>query len=545
MFSTTNMLTIAPEVWRDGEFIRWDDARVHVMSHVLHHGSSVFEGIRCYKTRRGPVLFRLREHIERLFRSAKIYRMEHRWTVDELCDAVIELVGRSGFDKCYVRAIIFRSLDEDRPAFGVNPFPNPLSCYISAWDWSAYMGDEVIERGVDVCVSTWQKLSHNTMPLIAKAGANYMNAQLVKMEALLGGYAEGITLDDEGNISGGSTENLFLVHNGEVSTPALSNSILPGITRDSVIQLCRELEIPVREQTLQRASLYVAEELFFTGTGVEVVPIRSVDKVSIGGDRRGPITERIQQRFFEFTSGQRLPPGNWLTYLHAPQTSPATNALRPREANLPQERSASTAYVASQQGGTGRHYYGTVTALAWILGHYFFGAKHYTYLAGEYYPHNLSNPRSSNPYLIYQDFFQPWREKDTYSRYLRSYRQDLRTGVEAKRREGVIDHSLAERLKDICDSVDIVFFYPLVFRVKIGQLPSERLKVEGSGRHGSSEYLVKDLGDPEIDAILFLDFEADADFKRIVTNEYYESNRAGHTPYDSEYVLQVLERRCL
>jgi branched-chain amino acid aminotransferase len=311
---------IASEVWHNGRFIKWADARVHVMSHVLHYGSSVFEGIRCYKTSRGPAIFRLSEHMQRLLNSAKIYRMEHEWTRDELCRAAVELVARSGLDQCYLRPIIFRSLDEAHPAFGVNPFPNPLQCYIGAWDWGKYLGDEAIEQGVDVQISTWNRLTPNSMPAMAKSGANYMNSQLIKMEALLNGFAEGIALDDRGFVSEGSGENIFLVHDGRVITPPLSSSILPGITRDSVIQIARELSIPVEEAGIQRAALYVADELFFTGTAAEVTPIRSVDRITVGTGTRGEITRRIQQTFFAITAGERPAPGNWLTFVNETST---------------------------------------------------------------------------------------------------------------------------------------------------------------------------------------------------------------------------------
>ena len=316
---------IVPEIWHNGRFIKWEDARVHVMSHVLHYGSSVFEGIRCYKTVRGPAVFRLREHMQRLLNSAKIYRMDTELTLDELCAASVELVRRSGFDQCYHRPILVRSLDEARPAFGVNPVPNPLSCYIGGWDWGKYLGDEAIERGVDVCVSSWNRLSANSMPAMAKSGANYMNSQLIKMEAIKNGYSEGIALDDRGMVSEGSGENLFLVSDGQVITPPLSSSILPGITRDTVLQICRGLEIPVREQAFQRAALYVADELFFTGTAAEVTPIRSVDKIQIGAGRRGDVTARIQKAFFEITSGEREAPGPWLTYVNEARPVPAEN----------------------------------------------------------------------------------------------------------------------------------------------------------------------------------------------------------------------------
>ena len=211
-------------VWHDGEFIKWDDARVHVMSHVLHYGSSVFEGIRCYSTKRGPAIFRLREHMQRFLNSAKIFRMDHDWSVDDFSDAAVDLVRRSELEQCYIRPILFRSLDEENPAFGVNPFPNPLACYIGAWDWGKYLGDEAIEKGVDVCVSSWNRLSPNSLPPMAKSGANYMNSQLIKMEALVNGFAEGIALDDRGYVSEGSGENIFLVNYGKLITPPLGAS---------------------------------------------------------------------------------------------------------------------------------------------------------------------------------------------------------------------------------------------------------------------------------------------------------------------------------
>ncbi|HEY6232293.1 MAG TPA: branched-chain amino acid transaminase [Pyrinomonadaceae bacterium] len=320
---------ICDVVWHDGEFIAWNDARVHVMSHVLHYGSSIFEGIRCYATKQGPAIFRLKEHMQRFLNSAKIYRMDHRWNLDQLIDASVELVERSGLDQCYIRPILFRSLDEARPAFGVNPFPNPLACYIGAWDWGKYLGDEAIEKGVDVCVSTWNRLTPNSMPAMAKSGANYMNSQLIKMEALLNGFAEGIALDDRGYVSEGSGENIFTVTNGTVLTPPLSSSILAGITRDSVIQICHELGITVKERSIQRAALYVADELFFSGTAAEITPIRSVDRITVGAGGRGPITEKIQKAFFQITKGERPAPGDWLTYVKTSQTQPGSNGSQP------------------------------------------------------------------------------------------------------------------------------------------------------------------------------------------------------------------------
>jgi branched-chain amino acid aminotransferase len=307
---------IADDVWCNGQFIKWKDARVHVMSHVLHYGSSVFEGIRCYKTKRGPAVFRLDEHMQRLLNSAKIYRMDTDLTREQLSSAAIELVSRSKMEQCYIRPIIFRGLDEAKPAFGVNPFPNPLVCYMGAWDWGKYLGDDAIEQGVDVCVSTWNRLTPNSMPAMAKAGANYMNSQLIKMEALVNGFAEGIALDDRGYVSEGSGENIFLVQEGKVVTPPLSSSILPGITRDSVIQICRELGIAVIEGGIQRGALYITDELFFSGTAAEITPIRSVDRITIGNGKRGEITRRIQEVFFAVTSGERQAPGPWLTYVN-------------------------------------------------------------------------------------------------------------------------------------------------------------------------------------------------------------------------------------
>src|SRR5829696_2001345 len=307
---------IVDVVWHNGDFINWNDARVHVMSHVLHYGSSIFEGIRCYSTKQGPAIFRLREHMQRFLNSAKIYRMDHPWTLDQLCSGAIELVQRSKMDQCYIRPILFRSLDEEHPAFGVNPFPNPLACYIGAWDWGKYLGDEAIEQGVDVCVSTWNRLTANSMPAMAKSGANYMNSQLIKMEALLNGFAEGIALDDRGYVSEGSGENIFLVTGDIVLTPPLSSSILPGITRDSVIQICQELGIRVNERTTQRAALYVAVVLFFSVRAAYVMRIEVVDPRTWRQGGSAPITEKIQKLFFEITKGERPAPGHWLSYVN-------------------------------------------------------------------------------------------------------------------------------------------------------------------------------------------------------------------------------------
>ncbi len=321
-----NTMKIAPKIWRNGEFIKWDEARVHVMTHAIHYGSSVFEGIRAYKTERGAAVFRLQEHIQRLLNSAKVYRMPVERDLEEFCRATVDLIKDSEMDACYIRPVIFRGLDEAKPAFGVNPFPNPVECYIAAWDWGKYLGEEALEAGVDVCVSSWTRITSNSLPAVAKAGANYMNSQLIKMEAILNGFSEGIALDDRGYVSEGSGENLFLVNNGKLITPPLGSSILPGITRDSVIQIARELGIEVQETTIQRAALYLTDELFFTGTAAEITPIRSVDKITVGTGKRGEITKQLQDVFFDVIHGRRPAPNNapWLTYVNEDEKKTVT-----------------------------------------------------------------------------------------------------------------------------------------------------------------------------------------------------------------------------
>src|SRR6476620_7444299 len=311
-------MKIAQKVWKNGEFVAWDDARIHVMSHVVNYGSSVFEGIRCYETSKGSAIFRLSEHMQRLVNSAKIYRMDSPFTRDQYCDAAVELVANSGLESCYLRPLIVRGLDEAKPAFGVNPFPNPIDAYIAAWQWGKYLGEEAIESGIDVCVSSWTRITSNSMPAMAKAGANYMNSQLIKMEALLGGFSEGIALDDHGMVSEGSGENIFLVNNGKLITPPLGASVLPGITRDSVIQLAREMGVEVVEAQVQRAALYLADELFFTGTAAEITPIRSVDRITVGAGKRGEMTAALQSAFFEILDATRPAPNAapWLTFVN-------------------------------------------------------------------------------------------------------------------------------------------------------------------------------------------------------------------------------------
>ncbi len=311
-------MKISPKVWRNGEFIAWDDARIHVMSHVVNYGSSVFEGIRCYETAKGPAVFRLTEHMQRLVNSAKIYRMDPPYSRDDFSNAAVELICHSGLESCYLRPVVFRGLDENDPAFGVYPLNNPVESYIAAWQWGKYLGDEAIENGIDVCVSSWTRFNTNALPAMAKAGANYMNSQLIKMEAKLGGFTEGIALDDRGYVSEGSGENIFLVNNGKLITPPLGAAILPGITRDSVIQIAREMGIEVEEAVIQRAALYLADELFFTGTAAEISPIRSVDRITVGSGKRGEITRRLQEEFFKIVLAERPAPDGqqWLTFVN-------------------------------------------------------------------------------------------------------------------------------------------------------------------------------------------------------------------------------------
>ncbi|HEY2847868.1 MAG TPA: branched-chain amino acid transaminase [Pyrinomonadaceae bacterium] len=311
-------MKIAPKIWKNGEFVNWDDAQIHVMSHVVNYGSSVFEGIRCYETSKGSAIFRLTEHMQRLVNSAKIYRMDSEFTRDQFCDAAVQLVAGSGLESCYLRPIIIRGLNPEKPSFGVNPLSCPIDSYIAAWQWGKYLGEEAIESGIDVCVSSWTRITSNSMPAMAKAGANYMNSQLIKMEALLGGFSEGIALDDRGLVSEGSGENIFLVNNGRLITPPLGASVLPGITRDSVIQLAREMGLEVVEAQVQRAALYLADELFFTGTAAEITPIRSVDRITVGAGKRGEITAALQGAFFDILDATRPAPNSapWLTFVN-------------------------------------------------------------------------------------------------------------------------------------------------------------------------------------------------------------------------------------
>src|SRR5437868_514341 len=296
------------KIWHNGKLIPWDDACVHVMSHVVNYGSSVFEGIRCYKLPSGPAIFRAKEHIQRLIDSARIYRIDVDFTRDEIVAGMVETISVNGVAPCYIRPIILRGYGEA----GVNPFNSPTEVYVVNYPWGKYLGSDA-EQGVDVCVSSWTRIAPNTLPAMAKSGANYMNSQLIKMEAIINGYAEGIALDVNGYVSEGSGENIFIVRNGVLQTAPLGNSVLPGITRDSVLQIARDLNIPVLEQMIPREMLYLADEAFFSGTAAEVTPIRSVDKISVGKGTIGPLTKKIQKEFYGIVTGEKPDRFSWLT----------------------------------------------------------------------------------------------------------------------------------------------------------------------------------------------------------------------------------------
>jgi branched-chain amino acid aminotransferase len=306
-------LETTANIWHNGELIPWEKAQIHVMSHVVHYGSSVFEGIRCYTQGESAGIFRLNEHMQRLADSAKIYRMPLPYSVEQLNEAVVEVVEANGVAPCYVRPIAFRGYGE----IGVNPLKSPVEVYIANFPWGKYVAGH---GGADVCVSSWNRLAPNTMPSLAKAGANYMNSQLIRMEADVNGYVEGIALDTNGYLSEGSGENLFLVRGGVLYTTPLANSVLSGITRDSILVLARQLGIPVVEQALPRELLYICDEAFFTGTAAEVTHLRSVDRILIGDGTMGPITTALHKAFFDIVSGAATDRYNWLTPVKVRET---------------------------------------------------------------------------------------------------------------------------------------------------------------------------------------------------------------------------------
>lgn len=307
------------DIWFNGELVPHDEAKIHVLSHVVHYGSSVFEGIRCYDTERGSAVFRLKEHMRRLYDSAKIHRMEIGYGFDELCTAVLETIEASGLPSCYIRPVVFRG----RGPMGVNPLKNEVETVIAVWEWGAYLGDDALKNGVDVEVASWNRPAPNTHPSMAKAAGNYLNASLVKMDAVKKGFTEGIMLSTSGHLSEGSGENLFLVRDGVLYTAPASLSILPGITRDAVITLAEERGYEVKEQTLPRESLYVADEVFFTGTAAEITPIRSVDHYQIGSGQRGPITKELQDAFYDVVREGNDPYG-WLTPVNVKEEASVT-----------------------------------------------------------------------------------------------------------------------------------------------------------------------------------------------------------------------------
>lgn len=300
-------------IWRNGEWIPWEDATIHVMSHVVHYGSCVFEGIRCYSTKDGPAIFRLPEHIRRLQDSARVYRMEipDQATMEEACR---EVVWRNEKEACYIRPIAFRGYGNP----GVNPAPSPVEVYVICWEWGAYLGKEGLANGVDACVSTWFRPAPNTYPAIAKAGGNYLNGQLLKLEAHANGYAEAIAMGPGGLISEGSGQNVFVVRDGVLLAPAIDGTFLLGITRDSLMQVARDLGIPVKEQAIPREMLYTADEVFFCGTAAEVTPVRSVDRIPVGNGKPGPVTKALQERFFAIVSGEHPDTHGWLTPVKEP-----------------------------------------------------------------------------------------------------------------------------------------------------------------------------------------------------------------------------------
>jgi len=304
-------------IWMNGKLVDWKDATIHIGSHVVHYGSGVFEGARCYDTPKGSAVFRLDEHMVRLINSAKIYRMEYPLDLAGWRDAVLGTIRANKWKACYIRPIVYRGYH----TLGVNPLHNPVDAAIMLWEWGAYLGAEALEQGVDVKISTWARMAPNTLPAMAKATANYANSQLIKMEALADGYSEGIALDVFGNVSEGSGQNLFVVRDGAIYTPPLSASVLGGITRDSIVTLARDLGYTVLEQNLPRELLYVSDEVFFTGTAAEVTPIRSIDKIKIGDGKRGPVTAALQSAFFAVVNGDVPDTHGWLTYVYADQAS--------------------------------------------------------------------------------------------------------------------------------------------------------------------------------------------------------------------------------
>jgi branched-chain amino acid aminotransferase len=300
------------KIWMNGKLVEWKDATIHIATHVIHYGSGVFEGARCYDTPRGSACFRLDAHMRRLQQSAKVYRMEYPLDLAGWQRAVLDTIRANAMKACYIRPIVYRGYD----SLGVNPTTCPVDVAILLWEWGAYLGKEALEQGCDVKVSSWSRMAPNTLPAMAKSTANYANSGLIKMDALADGYSEGIALDVYGNVSEGSGQNIFIVRDGVVTTPPLASSILGGITRDSIITLAKDLGYAVQESVLPREALYIADEVFFVGTAAEVTPVRSIDKITIGSGRRGPVTEALQRAFFDVINGDVPDTHGWLTYVY-------------------------------------------------------------------------------------------------------------------------------------------------------------------------------------------------------------------------------------
>ncbi len=314
------------KIWMNGTLLEWANAKIHVASHVIHYGSGVFEGARCYDTPMGPMCFRLDAHLRRLTDSAKIYRMEYPLGREYLEDAVIQTIRANNYKACYIRPLLYRGYD----SLGVDPLSCPVDAAILVWKWGRYLGESALEKGVDVVVSSWARSAPNTLPSLAKSTANYASAQLIKMEAVSGGFSEGIALDTSGHVSEGSGQNVFAVRDGVIYTPPLSASILPGITRDVVITVAQDLGLTVHQEMMPREVLYIADEVFFSGTAAEISPVRSVDRITIGSGVRGPVTHLIQQRFFDIINGKIPDTHNWLTpvYTEIPDRDPRHAATK-------------------------------------------------------------------------------------------------------------------------------------------------------------------------------------------------------------------------
>lgn len=302
------------KVWMNGTLVNWADATMHVASHIIHYGSGVFEGARCYNTPKGSACFRLDDHMRRLYDSARIYRMEYGMPQAALTTAVLDTIKANGLAACYIRPLIYRGYK----ALGVNPLPCPVDALILVWEWGAYLGADALDAGVDVRVSSWTRSAPNTFPTMAKSVANYANSGLIKMEAVVEGYSEGIALNPDGHLSEGSGQNLFLVRKDVIYTPPISASVLPGITRDTIMTLAHDMGFQVKEQDLPREMLYISDEVFFCGTAAEITPIRSVDKIAIGSGKRGPVATALQQSFFDYINGAVPDRHGWLTYVDVP-----------------------------------------------------------------------------------------------------------------------------------------------------------------------------------------------------------------------------------